>query len=529
MVSRLLLQANSGGGKSWAIRRILEQTHGMAQHIVLDVEDEFHTLREKFDYILARQGGDCPVETRSAGLLARRLLELGVSAIINLYDLKAHDRVRFVRLFLESMMSAPRNLWHPTFVVIDEAHTFCPQTGEAESAQAVIDLETRGRKRSFCGILATQRISKLHKDAAAECNNKLIGRSSLDLDMRRSADELGVSAKDKEGQHRLRMLPAGQFYAFGPALSAQVVELKVGGVVTTHPRPGQQSAPPAPPREKVKAVLAKLADLPKEAEQEAQDLAGAKAKIRELERALKNGPPPERVQVPFVPEEVKKSVENLGISMKDLRSNFERVFQALSDAQRVLAASSSNKGPQVAPAHVPLTARPSLSLAKAVYDTVMRDSPTLLPKGERQVLTAIAQYAYGATREQLSVLTGYKRSSRDAYLQRLKERGHIAQGTDGAIVATELGIAALGNDFKPLPIGSDLRQYWLDRLPEGERAVLSELIDAYPGTVSRDSIDEATGYKRSSRDAYIQRLKARKLVVISGRGVLQASKELFDE
>jgi len=187
--SRMLIQANSGGGKSYKIRRLLEQTHGLVQHVVLDVEGEFHTLRQKFDYVLAaKTGGDTGVDVKSAALLARRLLELGVSAVIDLYELKHHERVRFVRLFLEAMVDAPRSLWHPCLVVLDEAHQFIPQKGEAESAGAVIDLMTRGRKRGFCGILATQRISKLHKDAAAEANVKLIGRASLDIDMQRAAD-----------------------------------------------------------------------------------------------------------------------------------------------------------------------------------------------------------------------------------------------------------------------------------------------------------------------------------------------------
>src|SRR5690349_20309575 len=78
--SRLLVQANSGGGKSWALRRILELTHGKVQQIVIDVEVEFHTLREKFDYILAGStAGDCPADVRTAPLLARRLLELNTS------------------------------------------------------------------------------------------------------------------------------------------------------------------------------------------------------------------------------------------------------------------------------------------------------------------------------------------------------------------------------------------------------------------------------------------------------------------
>lgn len=110
--TRLLIQANSGAGKRWAIRRLLEQTHGRVQHLVIDVEDEFHTLREKFDYVLAgRHGGDCPADVRSAPLLARRLLELGVSSIIGIFELKHHDRIQFVKLFLESLVNAHISPW----------------------------------------------------------------------------------------------------------------------------------------------------------------------------------------------------------------------------------------------------------------------------------------------------------------------------------------------------------------------------------------------------------------------------------
>jgi hypothetical protein len=34
-----------------------------------------------------------------------------------------------------------------------------------------------GGGRGFAGIIATQRMSKLHKDAAAEANNGIIGRT----------------------------------------------------------------------------------------------------------------------------------------------------------------------------------------------------------------------------------------------------------------------------------------------------------------------------------------------------------------
>src|SRR5689334_10206974 len=136
--TRLLVQANSGAGKSWALRRLLEQTHGHVQQLVIDPEGEFASLRAKFDYVLAaRTGGDTVADPRSAKLLAERLLELGVSAILDIYELKPTERVRFVRTFCDALVEAPKTLWHPAIVVIDEAHVYCPQDGDAESADAV--------------------------------------------------------------------------------------------------------------------------------------------------------------------------------------------------------------------------------------------------------------------------------------------------------------------------------------------------------------------------------------------------------
>ena len=79
---RMLLQANSGGGKSYAVRRLCEVTHHKVQQIILDPEGEFASLRERFDYILVGGDGDIPINVRSSELLARRILELGTSAII---------------------------------------------------------------------------------------------------------------------------------------------------------------------------------------------------------------------------------------------------------------------------------------------------------------------------------------------------------------------------------------------------------------------------------------------------------------
>ncbi len=145
--TRGLIQANSGGGKSWLIRRIAEQAFGAVQIIIIDPEGEFATLREKHGYVLVGKGGETPADPRSAELVAKRLLELNASAVCDIYELKPPDRHRWIRLFLEAMIDAPKSLWHPALVVVDESHVFCPEKGqgESEASTAMIDLATRGR------------------------------------------------------------------------------------------------------------------------------------------------------------------------------------------------------------------------------------------------------------------------------------------------------------------------------------------------------------------------------------------------
>jgi hypothetical protein len=149
-----------------------------------------------------------------------------------------------------------------------------------------------------------------------------------------------------------------------------------------------------------------------------------------------------------------------------------------------------------------------------------------IPKGERAILIALAQHPDGCARDQLSILTGYKRSSRDAYVQRLRERGYCETGGE-LVMATPAGIKALGNDFEPLPTGSALLEHWLGRLPPGEAAILRLVADKYPRAAEREWLSGKSGYQRSSRDAYIQRLRARKLVTPNARGEVIASDALF--
>lgn len=560
--TRMLVQANSGYGKSWALRRILEQTAGKVPQLVIDPEGEFATLREKFDYVIAApHDGDAVAHPRTAGLLARRLLETGVSAILDIYDLKAHERHSFVRQFLEAVVNAPKALWQPTLIFLDEASVFCPEQGSSEASGAVIDLATRGRKRGFCLIAAVQRLSKIDKDAAAELLNKMIGRAGLDVDVKRAADELGMTMKN--AWEAMRALTPGEFYAFGPALSATVEKVKVGDVQTTHPKAGSRTlrAPPKPTAAIV-AVLPKLADLPKEAEQEARtaedlrrELAAAR---RELTMAKRSQPQPtqaapskkdiEAAERRGWERAITATHQQLGEVVDGLRHVMASEFATLSSALnlRVFDRTVYPKPPRFTPGQ---DVKPDTTIMTAAEvlkrqqeyrvpqsfipakEHQRTDRPGIrpgngrLPPGERAVLQACIQYPAGLERSQLTVLTAYKRSSRDAYIARLKEKGYVT--TDGdRVIATGEGMAALP-DAEPLPTGPELREFWNRKLPDGERKILEILCAAYPDAVARADLDEQTGYMRSSRDAYLARLRAKQLVAEPSRGMVRATGVLF--
>ena len=63
-------------------------------------------------------------------------------------------------------------------------------------------------------------------------------------------------------------------------------------------------------------------------------------------------------------------------------------------------------------------------------------------------------------------------------------------------------------------------------LPKGEREILAQLVGTYPDGIDREHLSEMTGYTRSSRNTYLQRLRARELVVDQG-GTVRASETLF--
>ncbi|MCQ4161318.1 ATP-binding protein [Roseomonas sp. GC11] len=234
LATRLLVQGNSGSGKSHLLRRLMEQSAPWVQQAVIDPEGDFVTLADRFGHLVidAAEHSEAALQRAADRVRAHR-----VSVVLNLEGLDADGQMRHAAAFLGGLFDAERDHWSPMLVVVDEAQLFAPAAAgevsdEARRASlgAMANLMSRGRKRGLAGIIATQRLAKLAKNVAAEASNFLMGRTFLDIDMARAADLLGIERRQAE---MFRDLPRGSFVALGPALSRRPVTIQIGVVETT--------------------------------------------------------------------------------------------------------------------------------------------------------------------------------------------------------------------------------------------------------------------------------------------------------
>ncbi|GGB51388.1 ATP-binding protein [Blastomonas aquatica] len=249
LATRLLVQGNSGSGKSHLLRRLLEESAGLVQQVIIDPEGDFVTLADAYSHIVIDAGD---YNEREIARIGARIREHRASVILNLEQLELEAQMTCAAAFLNAMFDAPREHWYPALVVVDEAQMFAPSVAgdvpdpvRRASLSAMTNLMCRGRKRGLAGAIATQRLAKLAKNVAAEASNFLMGRTFLDIDMARAADLLGMERRQAE---RIRDLSRGCFLGLGPAISRRPVAIRIGAT-RTMTRMGTHTLLPMPEAE----------------------------------------------------------------------------------------------------------------------------------------------------------------------------------------------------------------------------------------------------------------------------------------
>lgn len=575
--TRLLIQANSGGGKSWLLRKIFEESFGKIQTFVIDVAGEFASLREKYGYVLVGEGGETPADLRSAGLVAEKLLELRASAVFDLYSLKPADRHQWVKNFLAAMMNAPKKLWHPVLVAVDEAHKFMPERGEGESIAKpeMLSLCSDGRKYGYCAVLATQRLAKLDKSGAADLLNVMIGPTFMDIDLERAHKALGLVRSERAAfDEQMKTIHSGNFWALGRALSKKRILVTVGKVQTSHPKPGvaHVGAPPPAP-EKIKSLLPKLADLPQEAEAKARTEAEFRREIRELKTQLAAKVKPVNITTHIQPQAkilapmraalqeavklmakistmelpaggvdraqveaaVKLAVDRiLGLTTQATAQQGKQFEQVKREAKPILEKlqrlleqkpAPADVAPDLPPAHQPKAA--AVTYAKPVSNAVAIDGGGLRTMSVKIAGVLAAYYPDSVKRKVVAALVGATDGGGfGARLSDLRVAGFLEDVTPGVVRATDAGAQKFLGAFQAPSNTREVMELWRPKLREICMLILEKLVESNGEPVRRADLADAVGATDGGGfGARLSDLRVAGLLVDAGKGLVAANKE----
>ena len=105
LATRLLVQGNSGSGKSHLLRRLLEQSAPWVQQCVIDPEGDFVTLSERYGHLVV----DATRTEAELTRIAARVRQHRVSVVLNLEGLDAEQQMRAAAAFLGGMFDADRD------------------------------------------------------------------------------------------------------------------------------------------------------------------------------------------------------------------------------------------------------------------------------------------------------------------------------------------------------------------------------------------------------------------------------------
>jgi hypothetical protein len=555
-----LIVGKRGSGKSNTAARLVEQLHAAGcPFVVLDPVDNWWGVKASRDgkgpglegvYVFGGGHADLPLEPGGGELLAGVLCEHRSSMILSVKHFTGGERSRFMTAFaLRVLRKWAGGVLH---VVLEEAHEFAPQSiPKGEQAEQMLGAFKRlwklGRASGIGGTAVTQRPASLSKDITTQAEILIAHRTIGPQDVDAIKGWIRYHQESEETLGQLAGLGTGEAFVYSPefpegkAIGLRRVTFDLADTFDSRatPKPGERRVEPkalAPvDLEKLRTKMAGTIERAK-----ADDPRELRRQIADLQKQLKArvpvaaaAPAAKVKEVPVLKDgQVKRleaAIERLAKEGGRQEEHGSKVRAMAEVLQRVLQAATSRPAAMPAPLRLapflPLTSKTHQVTTPAPRRHLEGNGDARLGRGETAILTAIAQHEEGVDRQQLTVLTGYKRSTRDAYLQRLGVAG-LVEWEGERVFASAAGLEALGSDFQPLPTGEDLRAHWLERLPDGERKLLLLIVDCYPDEIDRDTLSEASGYKRSTRDAYLQRLGARRLVDIVPGGV-RASSMLF--
>lgn len=527
--------ATRGAGKSSASAVLVEESFALGvQSIIFDRTGVYWGLRSNSTgggdglaiYVLGGPHGDVPLEPGAGAMIADLAVDTGHSLVLDLSDFSKAQAIRFAADFLERVYDRKARSRSTMLLVMDEAHFYAPQTPrggfKGDSARlmgAMEDVVGLGRSRGLGIVLTTQRTQSLNK-AILDLIETLIVMRMLSP---RARDAVADWIREKQEDDRegviatLDSLPTGTAWVWSP-LRGVLAKVALRRIRTFDsyltPPPGEVAVEPSARTElDLTALGEQIAATVERAK--ADDPKTLRQRVAELERALataeaQESPPaaPVTVEVHAIPPDVRTRVTTLvavaeGLATCELESAYGIALDVVQAAQDLGAAVEGlPDAPRTTPVVPPRPSRPSRVVpaaprSKPEAGSVASNGDLKLGRAHRAILTVLAQHPEGRSKRQLALQSGYSEGGGgfNNPLGALRSAGYVNRGEP--IVATDDGLAALG-EWDPVPTGPALLAHWLGQGKtiggKAGRAILEQLAAVYPAGLEKAELAERCGY-----------------------------------
>lgn len=536
--------AKRRAGKSYTMRRFTEQLLKAHQQVVIvDPKGDQWGIRSAKDgkgpgfpiVILGGEHGDVPLEKTGGEIVAKLVVEEGVSVLLDLSMFRKYEIAIFMTDFLENLyrLKAQEKYRTALMLVIDEADAIAPQKpqkGEERMLGAAEDIVRRGGQRGIGCMLVTQRSAVLNKNVLTQAQMLIVLRTIAPQDlaaMNAWIDVHGEPEQRKILMESLPALPIGDAWFWSPGWPTEE-----GIFMRSHVLPIETFDSGATPKPGEKRVIPKnLADVDLSAlkkqmagtieKMQKDDPKALRKRIAELERASNN-----------TRGTVTAPVIDTRAIQKAMTAN-DRKWQAVlqnANAEIKKIAVITEKIKALLPSTWPIFEVPKEltnyhPLATKIVDRLYmpknikveshtKSDPIPVPLAvnvitgsEQKVLDALAWCEsiniLKAPNELIAFLSGYAHARSTGYTNPrgyLNSKGLITYSNGTVSLTTEGRVLA---DTPDTPLTqSELHRVVLDRLTGSERKVLKPLLERYPDSISNTELCALAGYEHERSTGY---------------------------
>ncbi|CAJ37871.1 ATP-binding protein [Methanocella arvoryzae] len=192
-------------------------------------ESTIDAILWRFDSVMRRGIFEDHLHTQLAELFAP-----GQLTVLDLSGIGESDQQLIVSVLLRRLFDAregtvnqryaeneERYLPYPTFVVLEEAHRYAPQNGEAKSKRVLKTILSEGRKFGIGVCMVSQRPAKLDSDSLSQCMSQITMRIINPVDQSQIASS--IESMSRELLDELPALARGEAIVSGVAINTPVL------------------------------------------------------------------------------------------------------------------------------------------------------------------------------------------------------------------------------------------------------------------------------------------------------------------